>query len=151
MPGTPPALLSGAPFQTQHTFHLIFFFFRILFLISYKHRNFVVAFLGLLHTVRFISFATAFFDNFFSCDLRLFVHMVRLDLYKIHIGIAHHNHIERVWNPFMCDIAHTNLSQSHHMNSLININTTHFYRILIKKNIAPRERALKHFVESASR
>ena len=32
--------------------------------------------LRLVHTVRFISFPTAFFDNFFFCNLRLFVHMV---------------------------------------------------------------------------
>ena len=30
------------------------------------------------------------------------------DLLCIHIGIAHHNHTEWVWNPFMCDIGNAN-------------------------------------------
>ena len=38
-------------------------------------------------------------------------------------GIAHCNRTEWVWNPIMCNLTHT---QSHHMNSIIDIHTTNF-------------------------
>ena len=76
--------------------------------------------------MQFIYFATAFFLTISVCDLRLFVHMVWLQSVLIHNGIAHRNCTELICNPFMCDIAHTNASQSHHMNSLIDFHTTHF-------------------------
>ena len=72
------------------------------------------------------------FLTIFSCKLRLFVHMVQLQSVLIHIGIAHRNCTEWVWNPFMYDITHTNTLQSHCMNSLIDIHTTHF---LSQKNL----------------
>ena len=43
----------------------------------------------------------------------------------------------------MCDISHTNALQSHHMNSLIDIHTTHLYRSRIHKKIAQCERPLR--------
>ena len=61
----------------------------------------------------------------FVCDCNLFtLDFMKLftwcngcgyDLLCIHIGIAHRNNTEWVWNPFMCDIAHRNASHKEHV------------------------------------
>ena len=75
----------------------------------------------------------AILDNFFLrfksvCSLG--VTAICIDTF---IEIAHRNHTEWVWNPFMCDITHTNASQSYYMNSLIDIHTTHFIAVAFTK------------------
>ena len=75
--------------------------------------------------MRYISFAMAFFDNFFLRFKAVCSHSATV-ICKIYIEIAHGNRTEWVWNPFTGDITHTNASQSHHMNSLIDIHTNQF-------------------------
>ena len=59
-----------------------------------------------------------------DCDLYVYVSRYVCNL-ESHITIAHHNCTEWMWNLFMCNIPHKNTSESHHLNSIINIHTTY--------------------------
>ena len=72
-----------------------------------------------------VSFAMGFFKNFFLQFKAVCSHGATTISINAYIGITHCYHTELVWNPFMCNSMHTNASQGHQMNRLIDIHLTH--------------------------